>query len=699
MAKKGFAPFFTRTMALVGHRSAGKTSLGDLLLQATGATRGIGRVEEGTSLLDHTAEAKRRKQTLEPGHAWLTWRAHLLNLIDVPGAPDLFSDTSRVLAAVDSFVLVVAANDGPGAVGGQVLERVGDQPGLVVLQQIDRPHDLDLVLAQLGEHTDRKLLPLQLPFFDDEGEFAGIVDLATRTALRFDPDGTGAYSPEPLPDRLRGKVEAAWERVIEAVALADEDRLERYLEYLELPEEEVLAGLSEGVKDGTLLPVLLTSAERGVGAELLLDAMVDLLPEPRLPEALAGIEPDGFLATVVHCSIDPEGRPYSLVRIWSGDAERGGNWISGETGRLSKVRKVFQVRGPRRATAHTTGPGAVIATWDRVDARGGETLTEGERMTIPQPELAPVMVRRRLQLREGGRDEILDRALPVLLAMDPGLVLETDPIGGEPVLGARTDGQLERAGRWLTERMGVPVELLMPRVAYREAPVGGTWGIEGLHVREVAGLVEEYGRCCLDLDPDADCDEVAFETSLDEEDVPRRFWGALALGAKEAALQGPLAGYPVIGARVTCREGQYDMLCSTEDHFHKAGAAAMREALQSAGTRLLEPWQQVVVHAPAPEVGAVLQDLTSHRGRILDVRVDGEAIVEAVCPERETRTLAARLGALTAGRGWFSADHSHYDVLPEPLVAEAMRSAPGPADPASLPHAASLAMREVRAGG
>jgi len=697
VAKKGFAPLFTRTFALVGHRSAGKTSLGDLLLQATGATRGIGRVEEGTSLLDHSAEARRRHQTLEPGHVWLTWRDHLLNVVDLPGAPDLISDTTRVLRAVDAFVLVLAANDGLQAVGGQVLDRAGKQPGMVVVQQIDRPHDLDLLLAELSERTARKVLPLQLPFYDDEGQFAGIVDLISQRALRFDPEGTGAYSPEPLPERLRGPAAAAWEKVIEAVALADEDRLERYLEYLELPEEEVLAGLAEGVKDGDFLPVLLTSAQQAVGAELLLDAMVDLLPEPRLPEALGGFEPDGFLATVLHTTVDPEGRPCTLMRVWAGDAQRGGNWTTGETGRLSKVRKVFQVRGPRRAKAHSTGAGAIIATWDRVAARGGETLTDGERFSLPPVELAPVMVRRRLVLHDSNHQEFLDRALPVLLAMDPALELETDPLSDEPVLGARTDGQIVRAGRWLNERMGVKVRLEMPRVAYREAPVGGTWGVEGLHVREVAGLVEEYGRCCLDLDPDADCADLSFSAEVDDEAVPRRFLGAVAQGAKEAARSGPLAGYPVVGAKVTCRDGQYDMLCSTEDHFQKAAANAMRNALQATGTRLLEPWQQVEVHAPAHEVGAVLQDLTSHRGRILDVRVDGEAIVQAVCPERETRTLAARLGALTGGRGWFSADHSHYDVLPEPLVAEALRSSPRTVDPSAL--AAATTVRDAVASG
>ena len=680
VAKKGFVPFFTRTLALVGHRSAGKTSLGDLLLHATHATRGIGRVDEGTSLLDHTSESRQRRQTTEPGHAWLTWRDHLINVVDLPGAPDLWADSAQALRAVDAFLLVVAANSGLGPVTRRALDSAEDLPGIAVLQQIDRPHDMDRVVEALQSATERKVLPLQLPFFDDEGAFAGVLDLPTRRALRYDPDGTGAFSPEPLPARLESVASAAWERVVEAVALADEDRLERYLEFLELPEEEILAGLAEGVRDGSFLPVLLTSAALAVGAEPLLDAVVDLCPPPAAPRGLAAaaVDDETFLATVLHTTIDPEGRPCTLLRVWSGDAGRGGTFTCGETGAQSRIRKFFAIRGPRRATAHTTGPGAIVGTWDIVDARAGETLTRGERMALPPTPLPPVMVRRRVLLERDTDHtrKLLRRAVPVLLRMDGALELEHDPLGDEIVLAGRTDGQLERAARWLVERMGVPVRFELPRVGYREAPIEGSWGVEGVHRREVAGLVEEYGRCCLDLTADADCTELDFQADVEEDLVPRRFLGAVEDGLRTAARSGPLAGYPVVGARVTCVDGQYDMLCSTEDHFHKAAESAMRSALETSGTRLLEPWQTVTVHAPSDAVGAILSDLTSHRGRILDVRVGREAVIEAHCPEREVTTLSARLGALTGGRAWFEACHSHYDVLPEPLVHEALRHSP-----------------------
>lgn len=680
MTKKGFEPSQTRTIAVVGHRSAGKTSLGDVLLQATGATRAVGRVEEGTSLLDHTAEARRKHQTIEVGSAWLTWRDHAIFLVDTPGSPAFVHDVDVALRVTDSFVLVTAANDGVGHGTRRVLRQADEDalPGVAVFHQADRPHDLDVLVADLQATTDRKVLPLQLPFTDDHGEFAGIVDVVHRRALRYDHEGSGQFSAEPLPARLQPAVALAWERIVECVALEDEDLLEQYLEFLELPIEDVLAGLARGVRAARLLPVFITSSAAVVGAQPLLDGIVDLLPPPTLRLPLGLPDDDSFSATAVHTTVDSEGRPWTLLRIWTGDFGRGGELVNGQTGRRSKVRKVFQVRGPRRAMAHTTGAGALVATWDPVDARPGQVLAAGERLSVQMAALPPVMVRRRLV--PGGEGDVarLERAMPVLLRMDHAIETHTDSVTGDIVLEGRTLGQLERAAAWLRERMGTRVTLELPRIAYREAPVTGTSATEGEHRREVQGLVEEFGRCALELAPDADCADIAFETRCDPAELPRRFHGAITEGALEAARTGPLAGYPVIGARVTCVGGEYDILCSAEEHFREAGAAAMRAALLEAGTRLLEPWSALVVHAPPDGVGAVLQDLTSHRGRIVHVVVGAEATVEAMCPERETRDLASRLGALTAGRAWFSQRHSHYDVLPDALVGEALRTAPRP---------------------
>jgi elongation factor G len=672
--KKGLAPSSVRNIAVVGHRSAGKTSLADMLLHAAGVTRTVGRVDEGSSLLDHSAEARDARQTLEIATAWLPWGESAVYLVDTPGAQDLLLDAERALYQVDAALLCLAGNDGVPHGASRMLQ-VADRlrlPMLAVVHQADRPHALDALLHDLRAITERRVLLLQLPFHDDSGAFAGVIDLLTRRALRFDPEGSGAFSPEPIPSRLRDAVEAARDRLVEAAALDDEDLLERYLEFLELPDDVVVAALARSVRDGRTMPVAFTSAAAVAGAAPLLDAIIDLLPSPQQTTRVDAPRDGSFAATVLHTTIDDEGRPCALLRVWSGDALDVREWTHGESGEKVKIRKLYSVRGPRRATAVHTGPGAILATWDRVDARPGETLTDRERYALRRPPLPPVMVRRRLA-PDGGQDpKALAVAIDVLLQMDHALDLERDP-DGRPVLGARSPGQVERALRWLKARMGARVRARSPDVAYREIPANGTSGVEGVHLREAGGLVEEFGRCALDLDPLPRPDGLDFSARVDAEDLPERFVGAVCQGALEAAREGPLAGFPVIGARVTCVAGEYDILSSTEEHFRIAGAHAMRAALTATGTRLAEPWVLVEVHAPADAVRAVLDALTGRRARIVDVAVDREARVVASCPERETFDLAGRLAAVTGGRAWFSTERSHYDLLPDGLVPEALR--------------------------
>lgn len=673
MTKKGFLPSALRTFAVVGHRSAGKTSLSDMLLQRAGVTRAVGRVDEGTSLLDHTLEARRARQTFEPSSAWMSWRDHLLFLIDTPGAQDLAHVAEMVLHQVDGAIVCVAANDGLAHGAVRMLEALDHEslPAIVAVHQADRPHSLTHLLEDLREHTDRKVLALQLPFLDDDGQFAGVVDVIEQRVHRFDPDGSGAFSTEPLPDRLRVEAEAAREALIEAVALEDEALLDHYLEFLELPLDEVRRGLAEGVRAAGYLPVVFTSSALVAGGEALLDVVVDLLPAPVQTQRVDVPDDDMFTATVVHTTIDDEGRPCALLRVWSGRASASTAWAHGESGERFKVRKGFSVRGPRRSTPVYQGPGALIATWDLVPARPGETVTHGERYALRRPPLPPVMVRRELVLPQSVHVRDVRRAVQVLERMDHGLdVVER----GEVLqLHARTLGQVRRAVDWMRERMGIRAEARRPSVEYREVPAHGTWGVEGVHLREVGGLVEEYGRCALDIDPSSRAEGLDFTIDVDDQDLPQRFVGAVCDGAREAAREGPLAGFPVIGARVTCVGGEYDILSSTEDHFRIAGALAMRTALSQTGTRLAEPWTVVEIHAPAEGLGALINDLTSRRGRILDVQVAREAKVQALCPERETHDLVARLSAITAGRAWFSARRSHYDLLPDALVTDALR--------------------------
>jgi len=692
MGKKAFGPHQTRLFALAGHRSAGKTSLAEVLLQTTGATRTIGRVEERTSLLDHQPGERRRGMTLEPGFAWMTWRDHLLELVDTPGSDGLAHHRRVALAAVDAAIVVVSGSDGVEYGTERVLEeaRALGLPRIAVINRAERMQDPAGLLEALEEAAGTRVLPLQLPFQDDEHRFSGIVNLLEPDGhprvYRYDLDGANRYSPEPLPERYRRVAAVARERIQEAVALADDALLEEYLEFLGLPPDKLFAGLARLVRAGEIVPVLYTSAALAIGAHPLLDALVDLAPSPLDRASLLAADPedhpvevhpdDPFVAQVISARLDEDGQVVRVLRVWSGEARRG-SWIEAASGAKGKVQKLYQVRGPRRAIAQTVGPGAIVATWEPLPGRPGATFGGPRRLRMPLPALDPPMMAYLLRPLTPRDEDALPAALDRLCALDPALHVQADPVTGGALLEGTGQMQLDRALELLRRRPGVGLEASLPPVPYRETPASPARRAHGLHRREEGSLVAEFGECWIDVDPREPDDGVHFENAAAPDHLPDRFAPAVGSGIQDATLHGPTAGYPVTGVGVRCVDGEYDILSSEDEHFRQAGALALRAALEQTGTDLLEPWSRIRVEAAATEVGGVLTELGSRRGRILDMEVGSRvALVDALVPYRELRTFAPRLQSITGGRGRFRATHSHYERLPRELVREAIAQSP-----------------------
>ncbi len=693
MGNKAFDPQHTRLFALAGHRSTGKTSLAEVLFQTTGVTRTIGRVDDGTSLLDHRPGERRRGMTLELGFAWMPWQDHLLQLVDTPGSEGLAHQRRLAFATVDAAVVVVSAPDGVEYGTERVLEetRVEGLARLVVVNRAERLVDPQALVAAIEEAAGVRALPVQLPYFDDEGRFSGVINLlepdGEPRVYRYDLCGGNAFSPEPLPERARADAHAAWERLQEAVALADDALLEDYLEFLVLAPAQVHEGLARLVRRGEVVPVLFASAALAIGAHPLLDAIVSLLPSPLERAAPVGrgvdgeplaIRPDDpFLAQVIASSLDDDGKVVQVLRVWSGQPPRNGQWVDANTGARFRVGKLYQVRGPRRAMAHTTGPGAVVATWDVEAGRPGDTYgVDGSRIA-PAPPVSAPMVSYLLD-PVGPRDKAaLPAAVERLCLLDGALSFTVDPLTSGIVLHGQDDVHLGRALDRLQHRFGLHIRAALPPVPYRETPSGAASRVRGVYREEAGALVSAFGECWLDIVPQHPEAGVRFENRAEPDSLPVRFIHALDAGIRDASRHGPTAGYPVTGVGVRCVDGEYDMLSSEDDHFRQAGAVALRAALEQTGTELLEPWSLVRIEVGAPEVGPVLTEVGSRRGRILDMQVGARhAVIEAHLPFREVRVFAPRLQAAAGGRGRFTASHSHYEKLPIELVREAIDQSP-----------------------
>lgn len=668
-------------VALIGHRGSGKTTLAEHLLATGRAVRVPGSVREGTTLLDHLPAERRRGLSLQSGFGWIEWKDRLVHLIDTPGSAAARFERTVAIAVADVVVVVVDGSDHVAADTREVIREAtrAGRPTVVFLNKIDRPHDLSGLLEELREASHQPVVPVEA-VLSENGQCTAVVDLLTREVCSV---GESEWVVDPHRWMTR-----PWEQLTEAVALTDDDLLEDYLEYLELPADRVRSGLGAALKSGALVPVLYGASEQGFGVERLLDLLAEHAPTSSDGQGPHATEYDGtpiriaaehagFVAQLVSTQLDKDGEPYQVFRVWSGKAPLNKPWMNGDTGERRKVRKLYRLRGPRRAAAKYMGPGALVATWDILEGRPGDTFTAGERVVVQPPDRAPSMMAYAIRPTSPASERRLPEALRLLTAMDGAVELHIDPTTGEQLLGAGSEAQLDWALSRL-EALGAPVTGQLPPIPYREVPAQEVRAVEGVHKLEDAdGLPVEFGACHVDVLP-SQSQDVAFEDAFpDADELPRRFRPAIDQGVRKALQHGPMAGYPVLGARVRLTGGEYDILQSTEDHFRIAGELAARRALEEAGTRLLEPWWQVDVYAPSEEIGAVIAELSTRRGRVVGLEVLGdETKVCAHVPFRELRTFAPRLEAVCSGRGRFFGEASHYEQAPDHLIDEAIAASP-----------------------
>ncbi len=637
-----------RTFALVGHRSAGKTSVAELLLTTARVTREPGEVDEGTALLDWTATEKRRRQSLDVGTAWFEWGDALLQLLDTPGADCLECLRDAALAACDAAVVVVDETAG--------IEH-GTRAALAAAERFSLP-----VLAVLTK-TDLAARDRDEPVVEALTEAAGF-----RAAL--------------LDERHN-------ETLAEVAALGDDELLERYLEYLELPDEVVAAALPSAVAERRLLPVVLVCPPERTGAAALLDAIARLVPSP-FDRPLRGRDASGhpveldrtgpFLARVVSAHRDEGGSPFHVLRVEAGEGPAGDVTV-GSAGSTTRLRKLYRIRGPRRAAADPVVPGMLVATWDALEGRPGDTLTSDPARTLEPLFVAPPMMTWALRNARRRGAERLVAALEAVTSADPGLSFAFDRTGA-PLLSGADDEHLRLAVERMEEWEGVKVTGELPPVGYQEHPLRSVAEAEGTHrVNGGDGLPEAFARCRVSLDPIPVAEGIRFVDTLgdDDDDVPRAFRPAVEEGVRSALAHGPTAGFPVTGVLVRLVGGAYDMLQSTGEHFRLAGGLAVRAALERAKTRLLEPWSEVDVTVPSDTLGALLSDVGAHRGRVLGVDVAGTAArLRTAMPDDELRTFSRRMKRLTAGRGRFRSWGIGLEVLPAHRTEDAMGTSPHP---------------------
>ncbi|MFJ9424916.1 elongation factor G [Streptomyces sp. NPDC101249] len=681
-----------RNLGILAHVDAGKTTVTERILYATGATHRRGEVHDGTTVTDFDPQERERGITIFAAAVSCVWDGHRVNLIDTPGHVDFADEVERALRVLDGAVAVFDAVAGVEP-QSEAVWRQADRhgvPRIAFVNKLDRPGaDLDTAVESIRTRLHPAPLVVQLPI-GAEDRFTGVVDLPHLRALVRD-DGDGAVRRAPVPEDLREEALRRRRLLEEAVAALHPAALEEYCARSTLSAGTLTAALRDLTLSGEGLVVLCGSAYRDRGVEALLDAVVSYLPSPLDVPAVRGVhegtgqeraaDPGApFAALVFKVQAAPTGR-LTCLRIYSGTVRKGDVVRDAGTGRTERVGRVLRVRADRHVPVDRAVAGDIVAVAGLKGARAGTTLCAPDApLLLEPPGVADPVVAVAVEARGSAGTGRLAAALARLTEEDPSLVAGTDPETGQTVLSGMGELHLEVAVEQLRSVHGVEVTVGRPAVSHRETVGRGVVGTAYRHVKQDGGA-GQFAHVVLDVEPWEG--DFVFRSTVVGGRVPQEYVRAVRAGCLAALAEGPL-GHPVTGLRVTLTDGATHVKDSSEAAFRTAGRLGLREALRGCVMVLLEPVAEVTVTVPDDAVGVVLGDLAARRGRVSGSLARGGAtVVTATVPLAGLFGYATRLRGRTQGRATFTARPTGYapapGSAPTPGYAPTPGSGPGAA--------------------
>jgi len=686
----------TRNFALIGHSGDGKTSLGEAILHRAHATDELGRVDDGTSVLNYLPEERTGHHTSSvTSHIFaFDWEGEHLTLVDTPGNPNFHGDGEVALQALDGAVLVVDAVDGARSGTQRGLEEAAQfgLPVVAFINGLDRERaDLDRTLASL-EELEAKPVLLSLPIGRHE-ELSGVVDLIGMKAILSDG------KEREVPDDMKEEVAARREILVDAAAESADELLEKYLEEGDLSASEVLRGLVAGSRARKLMPVLCGSATHEVGVDLMLRELAELLPSAEDrgawhavgladgagEETELDVVPDAdkpFSGVIFKTIIDRYAGTLSVIRVVSGKLNHDMSVLNATQGKKTRVGKLFLLRGEEHVDIAEAGPGDVVAVAKLKDVHTGDVLTaEKGGVHLDEPRKPEGVISFAVEATDKADEDKLFTALGRLAEEDPALSIGREPSTGEFLLTGMGELHIRTTVQKLKRVYNVDIQLKTPKVPYRETVTKRVEGVEG-KLKKQTGGAGMFGVCFVNVEPKGRAEGVEFSDKIVGGSIPRNLIPAVEKGVLEACKAGPLAGYPVVDIKVECVDGKYHSVDSNEMAFKLAGSFALRAAVAKAGPVLLEPYMTVEISVPDDNVGDIMGDISSRRGMVQSTEARGHsATVTATVPMAEMLEYASTLTSLTGGKGEFHMHFSHYDKmggkLAEKVIAESRAAAEG----------------------
>lgn len=673
-----------RNLALVGHSGSGKTTLTEAMLYKTGAIKRLGRVEDGNTVSDFTKEETSRGVSVSMAVAPVEWKDTKINLIDAPGYFDFEGEVMGALRTSEAALLVMDTSSGI-EVGAEkywnYCEKIG-LPRIIFANKIDKENtNFAELVANLHVEFGKKVTPLTLTMGEGP-DFEGIIDVINKKAYKY--DGFERTEVE-IPEIRKLEVDEVYNQLEEVVAMADDDLMEKYFEGEPFTEEEFMHGITTGMIEGTVVPLIVGSATQGFGVDELMDVIVKYMPSPNDERANIGfrveegearkVDVDEPLSAVVFKTIvDPFVGKISFFKVVSGKVTKDTE-IYNSTKKISeKAAGLFYMRGKQQLEATEVVAGDIGAFSKLEQTQTGDTISLKsnpivyKRVKYPQAALTFA-----IEPQTKNDEDKIGHALQRIAEEDPTFSSYRDPETRQLTISGLGNVQLQNVLDKLVNSYGVKTNIIPLRIPYRET-IKGRSDVQGRHKKQSGGA-GQFGDVFIRFEPIEE--GFVFEEEVFGGAVPKNYFPAVEKGLEESMEKGVLAGYPVVGIKATLYDGSYHPVDSNEMAFKLAASLAFRKGIEQANPILLEPVMKIVVTVPENYMGDVMGDINKKRGRILGMNPleDGSQEIEVEAPYAELFEYAIDLRSMTQGRGSFTMEFARYEEVPamyaEKIIEEA----------------------------
>ena len=673
-----------RNVSLIGHSGSGKTTLTEAILFATGATKRQGSVDDGNTLSDFDKEEIARKVSIGTAAIPVELGDIKFNFLDTPGYFDFAGEMYGALEASEGAILLIDASSGVevGTEKSWKYTEAHNIPKLIFLNKMDKENvNFEKVLNNIKDYFGDKVVPFTLPIGEAEN-FKGLVSVIDEVAYEY--NGKNAKKVD-IPSELTAEIETIKESLMEKVAETEEELMEKYFEGEKFTIDEIRHGLKLSIMNGDLVPVIVGSAEQAIGADLLLDVVKNYIPNPTEVGQNKGFKGEEevirkvdvnepFSAIIFKTIVDPFVGKLSLFKVKSGKITKDNEIYNASKDETEKLGGLFVLRGKEQIEVSEIVAGDIGATSKLSVTQTGDTLCDKsnptlyDRIEYPQPTLF-------LAVEPKSRDdeEKIGTSLQRLTEEDPTFVVERNAETKQLLIGGQGNMQLTVIIDKLKNTFGVEVNLISPKVAYRET-IKGKSDVQGKHKKQSGGA-GQYGDVFIRFEP---CEEeFIFEEEVFGGAVPKNYFPAVEKGLVECLEEGVLAGYPVVNIKATLYDGSYHPVDSNEMAFKIAASLAFKKGVREANPILLEPVMRVEVLVPEDYMGDVMGDMNKRRGRILGMepQADGSQLIIAEAPQAELFEYAIDLRSMTQARGSFIMEFLRYDEVPANIAEKIIEEA------------------------